>query len=176
MKNFQQNLFIVLALALCGLCAWQWHGQTLQRDAIGTLNGLVYDRDVTIRDATNSLAVLNHQLVQMDASLTAVKANAATNAQSVASQKIEIARLRADNLGLTNEITQYQQAVDTLETKLKDAYAGLEKQNGAITNLIAQRDDLAVRFNSEVKDRNDIVAKYNELVNQIQKQGNSPKP
>jgi chromosome segregation ATPase len=176
MKNFQQNLLLVLALALCGLCAWQWHGQTQQRDIIATLNGLVYDRDVTIRDATNSIAVLNHQLAQMDASLTSVKADAATNAQSVVSQKAEIARLRVANLSLTNEITQYQQAVDTLETKLKDAYADLENQNGAITNLVAQRDDLAARFNNEVKDRNDIVAKYNELVNQIQKQGNSPKP
>ena len=28
MKNFQQNLLIVLALGLCGLCVYQWYGQT----------------------------------------------------------------------------------------------------------------------------------------------------
>ena len=32
MKNFQQNLLILLALRLCGLCAWQWYAQTVQRD------------------------------------------------------------------------------------------------------------------------------------------------
>ena len=46
MKNFQQNLLIILALALCGLCAWQWYEQTIQRDEIGTLNGIVYQKNV----------------------------------------------------------------------------------------------------------------------------------
>ncbi len=36
MKNFQINLFIVLALGLCGLCTWQWYEQTVQRTEIQT--------------------------------------------------------------------------------------------------------------------------------------------
>ena len=36
MKHFQSNLLIVLALALCGLCAFQWYEQTVQRDEITT--------------------------------------------------------------------------------------------------------------------------------------------
>jgi len=36
MKNLQQNLLILLAMALCGLCVYQWHVQTLQRDEITT--------------------------------------------------------------------------------------------------------------------------------------------
>ena len=127
MKNFQQNLLIVLALALCGLCAWQWYGQTIQRNEITTLNGLVYEKNVTIQDATNSIATLNHQIEQMDARLTEIKAVAATNEQLVAVQRVEIARLEFSNLNLTNQITQYKLAVDTLQSKLKDAYAGIQK-------------------------------------------------
>ena len=67
--------------------------------------------------------------------------------------------------------------MDTLTAKLKEAYAGIEKQNEAITNLVSQRDDFVKKFNDEVKDRNDVVAKYNDLVKQIQKQSdNSAKP
>ena len=55
------------------------------------------------------------------------------------------------------------------EAKLKDAYAGIEKQNEALTNLVAQRDDLVQKYNDEVKDRNDIVAKYNDLAKQFEK-------
>src|SRR5580698_11072448 len=98
MKNFQQNLLIILALALCGLCAFQWYEQTVQRNEITTMNGVVYQKNIAIRDATNSIAVLNHQIEQMDASLTEIKSNAATNEQLVASQKTEITMLQFSNL------------------------------------------------------------------------------
>lgn len=169
MKNFQVNLLIVLALALCGLCAWQWYEQTVQRDAIETQNRLLYDRNAAIQGYTNSLATLNHQVAQMDSRLTEIKAQAATNEQIVIAQKADIVTLQFANLNLTNEITQYKAALDTLEAKLKEAYAGIEKQNGAITNLLTQRNDLLQKYNDEVKDRNEVVAKYNDLAKQVEK-------
>jgi hypothetical protein len=60
--------------------------------------------------------------------------------------------------------------VNTLESRLKDAYADIGQQNTAITNLVNQRDDFVKKYNDSVKDRNDVVAKYNDLVNQVQKQ------
>ena len=169
MKKFQQNLFVVLAVALCGLCAYQWLQQSQQRNAIDTLNHLVFQKNSDIQYATNSIATLNQQVEQMDATLTAVKADDATNAAPVLSQKAEITRLQFVGAGLTNQITQYQQAVDTLETKLKEAYAGIDRQNGAISNLVAQRDEFVQKYNDSVKDRNDVVAKYNELAKQVEK-------
>ena len=169
MKNFQVNLFIVLALGLCSLCAWQWYEQTVQRTEIQTLNRMVYDRDAAIQADTNSLATLNHQVDQMDASLTEMKAVTATNEQLILSQKTEIGQLKFANENATNEIAQYQAGVDALEAKLKEAYAGLDRQNGAISNLVALRHDLVQKYNDEVKDRNDIVSKYNDLVKQVAK-------
>jgi chromosome segregation ATPase len=175
MKNFQQNLLITLALGLCGLCAFQWYEQTVQRNEITTLNGMVYEKNVAIQDATNSIATLNHQIEQMDASITEIKAAATTNEQLVVVQKVEIARLEFNNLNLTNEIVPYKAAVDTLQSKLKEAYDGIKQQNEAITNLVAQRDDFVKKFNDGVKDRNGIVAKYNDLVKQMQKQQDGAK-
>jgi chromosome segregation ATPase len=175
MNNFQQNLLIGLALALCGLCAFQWHEQTLQRNEITTMNGILYDKNVTFQDATNSIATLTHQIEQMDVRLTEIKAEAATNEQLAASQKVEIARLEFTGANLTNEIAQYKAAVDVLQSKLKEAYAGINQQNEAITNLISQRDDLAKKFNEEVEGRNAVVAKYNDLVKQVQQQQSGQK-
>ena len=169
MKNFQQNLLIVLALGLCGLCAWQWYEQTVQRDEIETQNRLVYDRNAAIQGYTNSLATLNHQVMQLDARLTEMKMAAATNELLILSQKDEIVRLRMENASFTNEIAQYKAGVDALEAKLKEAYAGLDRQNEAITNLISQRNNLAQKYNDEVRDRNDVVAKYNDLAKQVEK-------
>jgi chromosome segregation ATPase len=175
MKTFQQNLLIVLALALCGLCSWQWYEQTIQRDEIGTLNEIVYQKNADVQNDTNSIAVLNHQVQQMDDRINEIKAAVATNEQLVVEQKREISKLGFNSLNLTNEITQYRQAVETLQSKLKDAYVDIGKQNETITNLVAQRDHFVEKFNDSVKDRNEVVAKYNELVSQVQKQQSGSK-
>jgi chromosome segregation ATPase len=169
MKNFQQNLLIVLTLALCGLCVYQWYAQTVQRTEIQTLNQMVYDRDATIQSDTNSFVTMNAQIARMDASLSDLKADAATNEQLAASEKAQIFQLQFENGNLTNEVEQYKAAVDQLTGKLKDAYAGIEQQNETITNLVSQRNDLVQKYNDEVKDRNDVVSKYNDLVKQMGK-------
>lgn len=173
MKNFQQNLLIVLSLALCSLCVWQWYEQTVQRNSIQTLNRMVYERDTAIQGDTNSIAMLNHQLDQMDASLMEMKAEAVTNEQVIASQNAEITRLPFSNESLTNEVAQYQQAMHTLESRLKQAYASINQQNEAISNLIAQRDRFVKKYNDEVKGRNRVVEKYNELAKQLEQRQDS---
>jgi uncharacterized coiled-coil DUF342 family protein len=115
--------------------------------------------------------------VQMDASLSELKTSAETNAEVIATQKRELARLEIVNDGLTNEIAQYKQAVDTMTAKLKDAYDGIKKQNESLKELVAQRDEFVQKYTDSVKERNDIVAKYNELASQVQKlQGGETKP
>lgn len=170
MKNFQQILFILVAFCLCGLCAWQWYVQTVQRQTITDLNQMVYDRNAQIQADTNSIAALNSRVNDMDARLTQLKAVVATNALVMASQKAQIFQLQFANANLTNEVSQYQAAVDTLESRLKDAYAGIDKQNQTITNLVSQRDDLVRRYDQLATNRNDIVLKYNALVKQTETQ------
>jgi chromosome segregation ATPase len=169
MKNFQQNLLIGLALALCCLCVYQWYEQTFQRKEIATLNQTVFDKSVAIQDCTNSIATMNHQIVQMDARITELKEIAKTNEQLLVDQKRELARLQFISESLTNEITEYKNAVDTLNVKLKEAYEGINKQNESLKDLVAQRDEFVKKYNDSVKDRNDIVARYNQLAEQVKK-------
>jgi chromosome segregation ATPase len=169
MKNFQQNLLIVLALGLCVLCAFQWYRQTLEHGQTASLAMLVHDKDAAIQDYTNSIATLNHQVDQMDARLTELKDIVKTNDQTLLSQKRDISRLQFMGSVLTNQITEYTNAVQTLEGRLKDAYDGIKKQNDAIQMLTTQRDEFVQKFNDSVKDRNDIVGKYNELAARYEK-------
>jgi len=169
MKNFQQNLLIGFALALCGLCVYQWHQQTAQRNAIETLDRMVYEKSIAVRDSTNAIATLTLQVNRMDAQITEFRNTAETNAQLIASQKREIGQLQFTCLSLSNAITQYQQGVATLKAKLEEAYDGINRQNESISNLVVQRDDLVKKYNDSVKDRNDVVAKYNDLAKQLQK-------
>ena len=70
MKNFQQNLLILVALSLCGLCVYQWYGQTLQRNEIQKLEQMVYEKSAAIQGYTNSIRTMDRQIAQMDARIT----------------------------------------------------------------------------------------------------------
>jgi chromosome segregation ATPase len=166
MKNFQHNLLIILALALCGLCAWQWYAETVQRKTIGDLNQMVFDRNTSIENDTNSIASLNSHVNEMDERIMGLKTIVATNEQMVALQGAQIEQLRYDNATYTNEIGQYKVAVETLESKLKEADAGIDQQNVTISNLLSQRNNLVQRYDELATNRNDIVTKYNALVKQ----------
>ena len=169
MKNLQQSVFIIVALALCGLCVYQWYGQTLQRNEIQNLERTVYQESAAIQGYTNSIRTMDRQIAQMDARITELKAGAKTNAEFVISQKREFNRLHATAEGLTNEITEYKSAVEGLQGKLKEAYQAIQKQNESLKELVAQRDEFVTKYNDGVKERNAIVAKYNDLVSQVQK-------
>jgi len=169
MKSFQQNLLIALALGLCLLCAFQWHGQTIQREQINQLNQISYDKSLEIQRYTNSIQTMEHQISQMDGQITELKGTEKTNEQTILDQKRELNKLEAENGALTNEITQYKEVMANLEAKLKDAYDGVKKQNVAIKQLVVERDDFVKKYNDSVNERNTIVSKYNELVGQMEK-------
>lgn len=169
MKNFQQNLLVTLAICLCGLCAYQWYSQTVQRGEVEKLNQVTYDKSVAIRDYTNSIATMNHQISEMDLHLTELRKTSETNAKIMDGQKGEITMLRTVNQLLTNELAQYEGAVGTLTNKLAEAYAGIEKQNTALKDMATQRDELVQKYNEAVKDRNNVVSNYNALAAQVQK-------
>ena len=169
MKNFHQNLLIALALCLCALCAWQWYGQTVQRTEFDRLNGIANQKSVLIQDYTNSIQMMQHEIGQMDASITELKGTVATNNETILAQRRELNQLDAQNTALTNDIVQYKQAVDTLEARLKDAYDGIKKQNDALKQLAGERDEFVKKYNDIVLERNTIVSNYNNLAARLEK-------
>ena len=169
MKNFQQNLLILLALGLCALCTWQWYGQAQQRSRNENLNQLLYEKSAAIQGYTNSITILDRQVAQLDSRITELKETIKITDQVVVAQKREIVRLQFSSEVLTNQIAEYKQTVDTLNSKLKEAYDGINKQNESLKDLVIQRDEFVKKYNDSVKERNDIVAKYNELVAQVEK-------
>jgi uncharacterized coiled-coil DUF342 family protein len=115
-------------------------------------------------------------VAELTARMTELRQSAQTNEQLLAEQRREVSKLQLNNEGLTNQIGEYKKAVDTLEAKLKESYAGIQKQNDALKELVAQRDEFVKKFNDSVKDRNDVVIKYNDLAAQVEKlQGGNKK-
>jgi peptidoglycan hydrolase CwlO-like protein len=87
----------------------------------------------------------------------------------ILAQKRDLLRLQVSSDSLSNEIAQYQSVTNLLESKLNEAYDGIRKQNDAIALLAAQRDEFIGKYTNSVKDRNDLVEKYNELAERVKK-------
>ena len=169
MKNLQQTLLIVLALGLCGLCAWQWYFQTVQRDRIDKLDLMIYKQAAEIQGYTNSIAGMEAEIAGQQARINDLKQSATSNDQAILLEKREVLRLQISASAMSNEIVQYQSLTNLLASKLEEAYDGVKKQNEAISNVVAQRDEFVGKYNDSVKSRNELVEKYNDLIQQIKK-------
>jgi uncharacterized coiled-coil DUF342 family protein len=162
MKNFQRNLFIVLAIGLCGSCAYQWYLQAAQLNAIEKLDQIIYQKSANIQAYTNSIKTMDEEINQLHDRITQLKQAAVSNDQWTITQKRELARLQSSGDIMSNQIVQYKAAVDKLEGKLKEAYNG-EKE------LAAQRDEFVKKLNDSINSQNDLTAEYNELVERFNK-------
>ncbi len=169
MNKFLSNVLIVLALALCALCAWQWVVQTHQSTEIFGLTDVIYRKDEAIQKYTNSLHLSDVKIAQLDEQVRDLRNTVKTNEATILQQKRDIAKMEFTTVGLTNQVEEYKQALDAVQNRLKEAYAGIEKQNQVLKEVVAQRDDYISKLNDSTKERNDIVAKYNELVKTAEK-------
>jgi chromosome segregation ATPase len=169
MKNFQQSLLIVLALGLCVLCAWQWNFQTVQRDRIDRLDQQVFKQAVAIQGYTNSIAGMEAEIAGQQERINELKKTIGSNDDIIISGKRDALRLQLTVEGMSNEIAQYQALTNLLAGKLTEAYDGIRKQNEAISNLVTQRDEFIAKYTNSVNARNDVVVKYNDLVQQMKK-------
>ena len=176
MKNLQPNLLIILALGLCALCSFQWYGQAGQRRTIQGMNELLYQETVAIQRYTNSIKSSDAQIAQSDARIAELIRAAKINDLTLLSQRHELEQRRSEIEKLNAALGDYKTAVGELEAKLKAAYEGIRQQNDSIQSLAAQRADFVQKVNACMKDRNDVVAKYNELVERVQKAQVNAKP
>jgi len=168
MRSFQQKLFVVLACALCGLCAWQWRSQTVQRQYLVGREEKIFQQGTAIQNYTNSIDKLNQQVNRMDATIAALNTNLEhvlqTNRDFVILQKREIARLGASNDTLQLQIAQCTNDIALLQSNLDTAYAGIKKQNAVVEELVTNRDYFVQKYTNTVSMYNELVGKYTNLV------------
>ena len=66
------------------------HGQTQQRIEFDQLNNIANQKTAQIQDYTNSIATMQHQIGQMDASITGLKDTVTTNEQTIVGQRRDL--------------------------------------------------------------------------------------
>ena len=176
MKNFQQNLLVALALALCGLCVWQWYFQNTLRQTITLRDQALYKLSSDLQGYTNSINNMDAEINGLESRVGELKGQAVSNGEVIITQERQVLRLQSTAGILSNEIDQFESVTNILETQLQAAADGIKKQNDAIKELVGQRDEFVRKYNDSIKARNELTEKYNALVDRINKlQAAAPK-
>jgi septal ring factor EnvC (AmiA/AmiB activator) len=168
---------LLAALALCGVSVAQWLREAAFREEITSLTAQLQAEN-ELRIAIEEKAAAFEQEI---ARLTQLRADTEARLLEVTD---ELTRTQADQLHrgysiavLAAELMQCRTSADRAEKRLADTIAVLNAQDGggqkeALTTantrlkaLTAERDQAIAELNARTKAYNELVAKYNKLVN-----------
>jgi len=169
MKNFLQNLLIVLALSLCALIAFQWLRAARTRARLESLVNEVHNKAEAIQN-------LEGQLKRSDAEVQRLDALKTELAETVKSNRVEIARVSkelkksADDLDRSQrQIEVYKAAMDQANDNIRTQNEEIKKQNEQMKQFLADRNESVSNYNKLAADYNDLAKKWNDLQEQLKK-------
>ncbi len=161
------NLLIVFALALCGLCTYQWNRETQDRERIRALIQTNYLYSVDIQSYTNTIRRMDTQVNELDQRILELKAASKTNEAAILDLRLERSQLNATNDVLARQLQVFTNAFQQATNQLGEAYDSIRKLNELVKEVAGQRDDLVKQLNQAIAERNDLVKQYNELVDKF---------
>lgn len=161
------NLLIAFALGLCALCTFQWLRETETRREVQRLHDQVFQRDSSIQTHTNQIHHMDLQINELTADVAHLKSTVKTNEARIRDLTGERNELYDTNKVLTANLEAYTKAYGTLTNQLQKAYDDIRKQNEAIKEVVAQRDEFVAKLNESIEERNKVVGEYNKLVDQV---------
>lgn len=149
MKPVPNILLLVLLIALCGLCAWQWDRESnlrlLLKDKITAVNALTTQRD----ELETRVKAADAEVLRITASLAELRANSV-------SKDIHAEALQANTL-LRENVTKQNAAITQQNELITRQNTSIQQANESLKKLVIERDDLAKRIN-------EVTAMYNKLV------------
>ncbi len=149
MKPVPNIVLSLLLVALCGLCAWQWHRETQLRSLAAA------QRD--------ELTVLHQKHEELEARMKAADAEVLRLTQSLADlransvSKTTHAEVLEANTKLRDTITKQNVAIAQQNELIAKQNTTIQTANDNLKKLATERDELAKRLN-------DVTALYNKLL------------
>ena len=162
MKKFQENLLIVIALTLCGLCIWQWIREAGLRKETESLSKELYAKKEIIQTLEGQLKRSEADVLRLDKLKTDLTETIKTN-------RAEILSLTKLSEKLEREVETQKAQLDVYKDALEKANANITKQNEDIKKQNEMLKELAAERNANVEKYNQVVTQYNDLVKQFEK-------
>ena len=169
MKKILSNLLIIFALALCGLCTFQWVREAALRKDLDKAHQTVFEREQTVQGLQSSAKKAEAELVRLDQRNLELREYERTNKLEVVNLGRSLRKVEGELETAKLQLDAYKKAVDQQNENLKKMNAVITEQNETLKRVVGERDELVKKFNDAVKQHNDVVTKYNDLVKQVEK-------
>jgi DNA repair exonuclease SbcCD ATPase subunit len=148
MKPVPSSFLIVLLLALCGLCAWQWHRESELRLLLKAKLTEVQQLSIQRNELETRVKAADAEILRLTGALADLRAN------SVDKQLHE--DVVAANAQMREAIEKQNMAIKDQNESLAKANAAIRLANENLKKVVAEREALAKRIN-------EVTALYNAL-------------
>lgn len=172
------NLLIVLAVALCGLIAWQWKRETNLFTENQTLQSTVQKDHETKDQLQKHIENLQSEINRIESERKKDAELHRTNAAKINDLARQLSKAEAEAHSNSNTVTFYRSAFERATNQLSIANTNISKANDVINSMkkaVEDRNEIAVRLNELNKkygelmtERNDIVEKFNSFVKEVE--------
>jgi chromosome segregation ATPase len=162
MKKFLENLLMVVALGLCGLCVYQWLREANLRTRMEDQSKEIFQRKEAIQNLEATLRRTEGEVERLESLRVQLNETIKTNKQEILTLTKYSERLEKEIEGNKAQIQNYKEAIE-------QANDSIRRQNDTITKQNQDMKDLAAERNAGVEKYNEVVKQYNDLVKQFEK-------
>lgn len=169
MKGFLPNALICFAIALCGLCAFQWVREARLRAEIAGLYERIIFHSENNKKLEGLLNTANADIARLDGLKTELTETLKTNRQEIAHLKKELAK---DETELERELKQvdaYKNAMEIANANIKQQNADIRRQNEQVKQLVGERNETVLKYNKIVEQYNDLVKQFTKYQEDVAK-------
>lgn len=159
MSKAIQILNLCLALALAGICSYQWKREKDSNEKIRKLEKRVQDQNVRIESDTRSINELTEDNTTFKSQVTSLEGANKEQETALKKNSVEIAKLERENETLKTSLDGWKKGVEERDERLKT-------QNEMLKKLGEQREELANRLKDAVTRHNEVVKELNAMRSQ----------
>lgn len=160
------TLLGVLALGLCGLCAFQWVRETRLRQRVEALEGekgKVADEKVAAEAQGQRF---QQEIQRIESERAELFRTVEANNARVAALKTEAAVAKQEVERLAKQAAALKEALDRVNANTERANEQISRLNTDLRRLADERNKAVERFNELAARRDEELKRYNELVTQ----------
>lgn len=160
------TLLVVLALGLCGLCAFQWVRETRLRQRVEALEGEKVQVAEEKAAAEAQGQRFQQEIQRIESERAALFRTVETNNARVVALKAEATAAKQDVDRLAKQVAALQEALDRVNSNTERANEQIARLNTDLRRLADERNKAVERFNELAARRDEELKRYNELVTQ----------
>jgi chromosome segregation ATPase len=169
MKRLLPNLLILFALALCGLCVFQWIRESKLRADLVQVNGEIYEKKELIRNLQAAIKRSEAEVQRLDALKVELTGLAKTNRQQIAQLQKDVRQGESEIEKHLKQMDIYKDALQAANESIRKQNDDIKRQNQEVRDLIEERKTTVEKFNKLASEYNDLVTKWNQQQEELKK-------